>query len=356
MVGACPYPVPQGSQVLLRNTAQALHERGHEVHLVVYGHGENMTQDAFTVHRAMRVPGANRVAAGPSWFKPFQDAALVAALRRVVRKNRIEIVHAHNYEGLLVALAAGKRPIVYHAHNCMADELPHFIGNSQGFGRWLDRTFPKKADHVIAPHAALREYLVECGCDAARVTVIPPSVEVDAFPEPQFDDSLPPILYTGNLDRYQNLDFLVHAVHLVRNEIPETEFRVATAQQGAVPGAVLLPTPDFAALRHVLARDAVVVCPRISWSGYPIKLLNAMAAGRPVVACKSAAHPITHDHDGIVVPDNDAEAFAEAVQRLMRDPSLRVAYGANARATADQFCPARISEAIESVYANIQRP
>lgn len=357
MVGACPYPVPQGSQVLLRNTAQALHERGHDIHLVVYGHGASEATDAFPVHRAWRVPGASKTAPGPSWGKPLLDAALVAALRRVVKRHQIDIVHAHNYEGLLVALAAGKRPIVYHAHNCMADELPHFIKGSERFGRWLDCTFPKRADHIIVPQAVLRDYLIGCGCASEKVSVVPPCVAVHDFAKPQYHDGLPPVLYTGNLDRYQNLGFLGHVMTHVRHEVPETVWLMATAKPGAVPGAVFVQTDNLGSLRETLARDAVVVCPRVSWSGYPMKLLNAMAAGRPVVACQSAAYPITHEHDGLVVGDGDVEAFADAVLSLMRDPALRVAYGTNARATMEQsFDPARISDTMECIYEQLCVP
>ena len=45
MVSACPYPVPQGSQVFLRETALTLLNLGHEVHLVVYGYGVGEEED-----------------------------------------------------------------------------------------------------------------------------------------------------------------------------------------------------------------------------------------------------------------------------------------------------------------------
>ena len=113
MVAACPYPVPQGSQVLLRDTALALHDRGHDVHLVVYGYGIGENHTGLPIHRCRHVPGARKTAAGPSLAKPVLDVALAATLRRVVRTHHLDVVHAHNYEGLLVALAAHTRPIVY---------------------------------------------------------------------------------------------------------------------------------------------------------------------------------------------------------------------------------------------------
>jgi hypothetical protein len=67
------------------------------------------------------------------------------------------------------------------------------------------------------------------------------------------------------------------------------------------PALSLMRNPRM--VQPALAPDAVVACPRVSWSGYPIKLLNAMAAGKAIVACASAAYPLTHERDGLVVPD-----------------------------------------------------
>ena len=399
MVGACPYPAPQGSQILLRDTALALQSRGHEVHLLVYGYGAELPapprfslegvrgnlsfsqkkgspgssgssgspgSPEIPIHRCARIPGVRKTAAGPSCAKPFLDLAMVAALRRVIREQGIDVVHAHNYEGLVIALAARKHPIVYHAHNAMADELPYYFGASQTrsagslfrftrrFGAWLDKRFPRRADHVIAPHQRLADYLIQCGCDNARISVIPPAVDAALFDANPILDEPPPVLYAGNLDAYQNLDLLLQTMTRVRHTEPDARLIIATHTKASVPHAEVVPTPDFDSLRRVLAMDAVFVCPRVSWSGYPIKLLNAMAAGKAVVVCRSAAHPITHNQTGLIVPDNDETAFAEAILRLMKNPILREQLGRNARDTAKtHHNPTRIACQIEALYEQL---
>lgn len=333
MVGACPYPAPQGSQVLLTDTALAVEAFGHEVHVVVYGYGVGPDDSGLTIHRAAPVPGAKRIAAGPSVMKPFLDAALLRELRKVVHRHRIDVIHAHNYEALIVSLTARVCPVVYHAHNVMSDELPHFLYGGGILGAWLDRTFPRRATRVIAPHERLKAYLIAIGCEARHVTVIPPFVEAEAFCGDAAPEALPPVVYTGNLDHYQNLPLLMRAMKRVHQTIPEVRFVIASAQRGQYPGAEMWYTPDFAALRQVLMRDCVVACPRVSWSGYPIKLLNAMAAGRAVVACQSAAPPVVHEENGLLVPDDDTEAFADALLHLLRDHALRAKLGQHARET-----------------------
>jgi len=360
MVGACPYPVPQGSQVLLGDTARVVRDRGHEVHLVVYGHGVGSgdAQDmaGIELHRCARVPGLTRTAAGPSLLKPMADAALVHTLRGVVRAHGIEVIHAHNYEALLAALAARGAPVVYHAHNAMGDELPHFLPMGGPLGRLLDRVLPRRATGVIAPHGRLADYLISCGCASERVSVAPPACDATQFECGEVAEDVPPVLYAGNLDAYQNLDLLVRVMARVREQVPTARLRVATAAKGTIAGSERVETPDFESLRRVLAEDAVVVCPRVSWSGYPIKLLNAMAAGKAVVACRGSAHPITHLHDGIVVDDDDEEAFAGAVARLLMDADSRRALGANARDTVlRRHRPGDYAAAIERVYADVVR-
>jgi len=345
VVGACPYPVPQGSQVYLRNTALALRAAGHAVHLVAYGYGLGEDTSGLPLHRAANVPFARRTAAGPSFAKPLQDALLVQKLREVVLTRRIDIVNAHNYEGLAVALAARARPIVYHPHNALMDELPHYFaagGVAERVGRRLDKALPRKADLVIAPHEELAGYLVAMGCDAHRVRIVPPPIEPNSADLRPAAQRIPPLVYAGNLDRYQNLGVLKRVMALVRAEIPEAALIVATAASRAhdllsiSEFARVVRTDSMATILGELPGDAIFVCPRVSWSGYPIKLLNAMAAGLPTVCFEAAAHPLAHEENGLVVRDNDATAFAQAALRLLRDAGLRARLGAAARRTAER--------------------
>lgn len=353
MVGACPYPVPQGSQVFLRDTALTLHAAGHDVHLVVYGYGLGADHSGLKIHRCRRLPGDTKTSAGPSLSKPFLDLALTLTLRRVVREHRIDVVHAHNYEALLVALLAGKRPIVYHAHNAMADELPYYFSRTflpERFGRWLDRTVPRRADRIVVPHRRLAGHLIIRGCDHRKVSIIPPPLDASQFQPCETGKEVPPVLYTGNLDAYQNLGLLFGAMARVRKKHPDARLLIATAEEADFPDAEYVPTAGFDALHRVLARDAVFAAPRVSWSGYPIKLLNAMAAGKAIVACQSAAYPLTHRVNGLIVPDNDEQAFAGALIELMESPRLRTELGANARETIrKEHQPARVAALLESL-------
>jgi len=131
---AGPYPALRGSQVLVRHLTSGLATRGHEIHVVSHG--------ALADERPGLHPG-----------RLVRDLALILRLWRCVRREAVEIIHAHNYEaaiaGLLVARLTG-RPLVYHGHNALAEELPTYFQSRLGrrplfrvWSRIESRTAPK---------------------------------------------------------------------------------------------------------------------------------------------------------------------------------------------------------------------
>jgi glycosyltransferase involved in cell wall biosynthesis len=84
----------------------------------------------------------------------------------------------------------------------------------------------------------------------------------------------------------------------------------------------------------LLAAADVAVCPRIACFGFPIKLLNYMAAGKAIVVARGSAKCISHLEDGLVAGD-DAGMIAEGILRLLRDSELAHRLGEAARHTVE---------------------
>ncbi|MBI2604020.1 MAG: glycosyltransferase [Candidatus Harrisonbacteria bacterium] len=104
--------------------------------------------------------------------------------------------------------------------------------------------------------------------------------------------------------------------------------------------------PD--ATRYLQAFD-VFVMPSIK-EGLPYTLLEAMAAGLPIVATKTGGIPeILEPENGIVVPPRDAQVLADAIQKLLGDLSLQKTLGANARAYAEKHL--RLETMVEKTAA-----
>ena len=107
--------------------SDTLVDMGHDVHIVTYPIGqEDIRVRRAKVHRTASFRPEGNAKVGPSADKFFLDFQLLRLLCRVIRRERIDIIHAHNYEGALVGIMAKwmtRRPLLYNAVNLMSDEL-----------------------------------------------------------------------------------------------------------------------------------------------------------------------------------------------------------------------------------------
>ena len=139
--------------------SDTLVDMGHDVHIVTYPFGqEDIRVRRAKVHRTASFRPEGNAKVGPSADKFFHDFQLLRLLCRVIRRERIDIIHAHNYEGGLVGIMAKwltRRPLLYNAVNLMSDELPgyRFIRPAwlaHGIARALDWFIPIFPNHVTA--------------------------------------------------------------------------------------------------------------------------------------------------------------------------------------------------------------
>ncbi|MFN7952324.1 MAG: glycosyltransferase [bacterium] len=360
LVAACPFAWPQGSQILIDELAHRLGVAGHEVHVVAYHLGTDPRPSrAYRLHRVPAIPTYRKTASGPSWQKPLVDGLLTATLWRVVQRHRIDVIHAHSFEaaiaGYLVRMALGV-PVVYHGHTGMADELPTYFGSETGrrvarrLGVWIDRTVPRRADAAIAVSDEMVELLLANGVARERVAMVPPGLDYPRFE--LFERSalerrygLPPgpkVVFAGNLCRYQNLPTLWRAFAKARQARPDAHLVVAShdpavaeaSRAAGLPPDAITPIRDgnFERLRELLAVADVAVSLSAMQFGFPIKLLNYMAAGKAIVAAAPSAKGLAHLDTAFLVPAHDPDAVARGLVRLLEDAELRERLGARARA------------------------
>lgn len=373
MVAACPFPWPRGTPIRIHRIAEAVARRGHAVHVVTYHLGEDLTDPPFVVHRIRDVPGYRRTDPGPTVRKLFQlDPMLAGLLRRLHHEIRFDLVHAHHYEGLLVASHAVRGiPIVYDAHTLLASELPTYsLGVPRGWIRGLapslDRHLPRRADRVIAVSEAIRRALTTNGAvPAERTHVIPNGVECERF---TVERAATPdgctVIFTGNLAPYQGVNLMLEAFALLHARRADVRLIIVTdsaftpfealARRLGVLAAVDLRRATFAQQPAVLAAATVAINPRIRCDGIPQKLLNYMAAGMPIVSFEGSAGPLRHEVTGLCVPDGATAAMADALERLLTDRSLARALGDAARDQARrEFSWDEVAARVERVYRDV---
>ena len=381
MVAACPFPYPRGTPLRIERLAEALSHRGHEVHVVTYHLGSRRVPDSLQIHRTVSLPTYNKCTPGPTYQKLLLlDPLLALRLRQVLASRPFDVIHAHHYEGLLAAAAIGRRsrpPTVYDAHTLLASELPDYgLGLSRSIkgvvGRLFDRWLPQRADHVVTVTKDLREALIQsAGLPPDRVTVVMNGVELDLFDCRTTDKSparkrCKQLIYTGNLAPYQGIDLMLRAFVRVRTQRPGTRLMLLTessfdpyeslARDLGIRDQVDLHRGDINEAVRRLSEADVALNPRVRCPGIPQKLLNYMAARKAVVTFAGSAKVLKHCQSGLVVPDNNIEAFAAACVRLLDDERLAEALGDNARQHVEHQCTwERAGEATEAVYRRLVR-
>jgi glycosyltransferase involved in cell wall biosynthesis len=142
------------------------------------------------------------------------------------------------------------------------------------------------------------------------------------------------VLYTGNLDPYQDLDALAQAAR----QAPELRIVIAThgAERFASDAIECLETTpaEARALTHACR---VAVAPRSRAGGFPVKLLNYMEASRAIVAREGISDTLVHGRSAWLLPrDAPVGELAAALQHVSGDARLAARLGAGARAALER--------------------
>lgn len=357
MVAACPFPANYGSAASILEMSQVLAERGHEVHVVTYHLGLSTEGLNLKVHRIPYMPTYRKMTSGPAYQKPLLDGLLALKLIQVVRREKIDVIHTHNYEATLAGYVARRftgRPVVYNAVTAMGHELPvhNFIRPKSlavKVGNWLDTYVPTRADFITAVSPDLVDLAQSKDVPAERIALIPAGVNLNDFENPdstkirrEFNlGDRPVVLYTGILDPFQGIENLLEAMKLVLKEIPDAALLIVAnsefdkfermARELEIHDSVIFANdPPFCDIKHYLAASQVTVVPRVECPGFPVKLLNYMAGGKAAVSFAGSAKCIEHLKTGWVVPGADVEGFARGIITLLRDPALAEQLGRNA--------------------------
>jgi glycosyltransferase involved in cell wall biosynthesis len=287
------------------------------------------------------------------------DPMLAWRLARTLRSVRPDLVHTHLvHADVYGAVAPGVR-IVSTKHN----PDPFRAGSF----RYVERALARRASRIIAISEAVRRFSVELvGLPTEKVEVV--HYGLDALPEawaenPPLELREPLLLAVCRLAPQKGLDTAVRALA----ELPDTTLLVlgvgpdraaleGLADSLGVRDRLVLPgrVGDVAALY----RRATVVVHPARWEGFGLAMLEAMLAGKPVVAARAGSAPelVVDGETGLLVPVDDATALAEAVGSLLADPARAVAMGSAGLARArSEFSVARMAERTLAVYGSAVR-
>ena len=371
-----------GVGTLVFELARQLDATGHPVRVLV-------RRAADDDPLAERVPGAKLLF-------PLRAAARFAAL---ARRQRFDVVHLHESDGVLVALAVrlarlidrptgatkvvatlqvsyrrerwAVRPLVVDGRTVARPTAAERL-----FG-WVrapllslaGRLTARLADAVVAPsRETAKELESDYGCRVAAVIgngITPPELAPRAPA-----GSAVEVLYAGRLRTRKAVAVLLEAFARVRREVPAARLRLAgdgeqrpaleeQARRLGLGEAVLF---EGAVPHHrmpELFAAADIFCLPSLYEGFPLAILEAMAAGLPVVTTRVAGNPEAVEdgvHGRLVAPE-DAAGLAAALLELIADEEGRREMGRRARRRVEEeFSIGRIGAAYRSLWEELASP
>ncbi|MEV4375507.1 glycosyltransferase family 4 protein [Streptosporangium sp. NPDC049644] len=333
--------LPGGTEAQVSLLARQLHARNIDVSVLVLRGDEGCA-------KTLRLVGIEVHRLGFASLS-FEPSALVANLRaaarliRLLRHLRPQVLHAFLYFGYVVATPAARLagvPVVVAGRRSLS-----FFKRERWCVLALERAVNRITDHVIANAAAVAE-------DARTVEHLPAhklSVIYNGLPETAFDPAepenidtpLPVILCVANLLEIKGHRFLVDAAAtLARQGNPCTIILVGDGPEYAplqTQATTLGLDVRFLGSRTgtagLLARADIVVLPSLS-EGLSNAVMEAMAAGRPIIATSVGGTPELLEDRGLLVPPADPAALAEAITHLLTHPRHATTLATAARAWA----------------------
>lgn len=341
-----------GQNVHVAALAEALVRRDHEV--TVYTRRDDADLPAQVVTASGYV--VEHVPAGPpkevpkDTLLPYmpQFGRYLAARLRV---NPVDVLHSHFWMSGLASVPAAREvavPLIHTFHALGAVKRRHqgSRDTSPPNRLHLERRLCREVGHVIATCTDEVRELTRMRLPRDRVSVVPCGVDVSAFrPDgPVAVRRGPRLLIVGRLVERKGVDDAIRALALV----PDAELVVA----GGPLAEDLDVDPEVARLRRVAAvwgvAERVLFLGRVSRAAMPALLrsadvvlavpwyepfgivpLEAMACGRPVVACAvgGLSDTVVDGRTGILVPPRNPARLADSLNRLLADPDLRRTYG-----------------------------
>lgn len=199
--------------------------------------------------------------------------------------------------------------------------------------------------------------------------IIPNGIDLEHFnpevePVERFRDGKLNVLFVGRMERRKGLDYLIRAYAELKKENNNVRLIVVG------PGKVLRKRYEKLVKNRQIAdvefigrvsyddlpryyRTADIFCaPATGHESFGIVLLEAMALGKPIVASDIDGYRrvVTHGREGILVPPRDVAGLSAALDRLVKDESLRLEMGINGTATARKYDWQIIARRLVSFY------
>ena len=359
--------------------ARGLAERGYETTLVAGDVARGEESMAFVAEWAgvqvVPLPGLSRELA------PIRDAIAAIRLARIIRKVRPDVVHTHTAKagavGRTAALLTGRRrPVVVHTFH--GHVLRGYFGRLGTLVfRAIETVLARATDRLVAVSPEVRDELVALGvAPAEKFSVIRLGLELErrvAFAGDTteirrrhgIDADAFVVGWFGRMTAVKQTDDLIATLKALREHGVEARLLLVgdgddrvrleelAHQLGVARFCVFLGYQQDVAPWFAVS-DAVVLTS--ASEGTPATLIEALAAGRPVVSTDvgGVSDVVDDGETGFLVPVGDTDALAEKLALLAGDPALRETMGREARGRAlGRYAVQRLVDDVDALYREL---
>jgi glycosyltransferase involved in cell wall biosynthesis len=286
------------------------------------------------------------------------------ALRSVIARERPDVVHLHTSRahvlGAMAARLTGTRVVI--ATRRMDDPIKMVWPNTSAYGKWTSA--------IVAISSAVRDAMIRCGVDPAKIRLIPSGTDIDRFENAAadlglrsrlgIDAGVPLVCVAAALAERKGIRYLIEAaallnakgapVHLVIAGEGDLRDELERLARDLGVGASFVGFYDD--MPTLLASVDVFAMPSTS-EGLGVAVLEAMAAARPVVASAVGGlkESVVDGVTGLLVSPADAHALAEGIGKLISNPSVAGRFGSAGRARVrENFSLENMARLNEALY------
>lgn len=359
------YPYPGGVTEHIKCLGEELRKMGHTVTVVAPSSSnvDGLEENIIRISRAVlpvRFNGAvARLSLAPQVYQ---------RVKGVLKTGQFDIVHCHEPTAPLLPLA-----MLRHSNSINVGTFHSFgetIHPVYEYGKAVLDPLLDRLDGRIAVSEAARDYVAHWF--PADYTIIPNGVKIERFgseylqPIERFMDGKLNILFVGRLERRKGFRHLLRAYPLIKAAVPQARLIVVGAFNKEDRAAYLRyvrlhKLRDVRFVGYVSSDELaryyrtahVFVAPATGYESFGLVLLEAMAAGAPVVASSIAGYRsvIEDGVNGLLVPPAHELPLAETIIKLLQDPEQRAYFSAVGRQTADRYDWRRVAREVADFYA-----
>ena len=372
LVSPYDYPYPGGVTKHISALYDCFHRLGHEVKIIAAcsDDGDNVPDHVIKVSGFIAlVPFSGSVA------RISLAPIIYRRVKRLLRREQFDVIHVHEPMTPALPLVVLRHCKVV-PHSVIVGTFHAYRESSFGYnyGRPIFGHFIQRLDGRIAVSEASRDFIAQYF--PGDYVIIPNGIDVARFSDPslapieRFSDGKPNILFVGRLEKRKGFRHLLAAFAHIKKAVPAVRLIVAGAYEKADKEAFVIY-----ARRHRLQgvrfvgfvseedlpryyRTCDVFCaPSIGFESFGLVLLEAMAAGRPIVASDIAGYRavVRNGEEGLLVPPGDEGALAIALISLLRDSALRQRMGERGQARASAYSWDKVAQRILRFYGELLR-